>query len=72
MGIVWLAWILAVIVSFAIFEAYALKTGKKTLSECVWLLFKAWPPIAVVFGMVFGGLAVHFFWVGPGCAIFRP
>lgn len=62
MSLVWLSWLLAGLVSFAAFETYAIKTGKPTLSLSTWNLFQAWPLIAVVFGMVFGGLAVHFFW----------
>lgn len=62
MNWVWSGWLLALIVSFAVFEGYALKNGRTTLSRYTWNAFVAWPPLAAVFGMVFGGLAVHFFW----------
>lgn len=62
MNWVWTSWLIALIVSFGCFEGYALAKGKTTLSRYTWNIFKVWPPIAVVFGMLFGGLAVHFFW----------
>lgn len=62
MNVVWTGWLLAFIASFAVFEGYAIKRGKTTLSRYTWNAFQVWPPIAVLFGMFFGGLAVHFFW----------
>lgn len=65
----WVIWLGLFIGLFAINEGYALAKGKLTLSRATWNVFAAWPPIAVIFGMVFGGLAVHFFWVCQGCPI---
>lgn len=60
---VWWAWLGFLIASFAVGETYALQTGKiPSLSMFTWRVFQKWPLIAVVFGMLFGGLAVHFFW----------
>jgi hypothetical protein len=58
----WVVWLGLFIALFAVNEGYAIAKGKLTLSAGTWNVFKAWPPIAVLFGMVFGGLAVHFFW----------
>ena len=69
MTAIWAVWFLIFIASFGLFEGYALKTGKKTLSEVVWHLAKAWPPFIYLFGMVCGALAAHFFWTGVGCHI---
>lgn len=65
----WLIWIGATIIVFAIGEGYALRSGKATLSRTVWNIQKGWPMFAALFGLVFGGLAVHFFWIGQGCDI---
>jgi hypothetical protein len=67
-GWVWVLWLALVIVSFAVLEGIALYRGNKsTLSECTWYLAKIWGPLPVLFGIVFGGLAVHFFWIAQGC-----
>lgn len=63
---VWAAWILVIVASFAALEGYALWSGHWTLSRSTWVLAKEWPPLAVVYGIIFGGLAVHFFWVNQG------
>lgn len=63
---VWTAWILSTIGSFAVLEGYALKHNEDTLSRWTWKGARAWPPLGVVYGIVFGGLAVHFFWTGGG------
>jgi len=66
---IWLIWILAVILTFAAGETWCIKTGRKTLSRKVWELNKAWPPFGVIFGLVLGGLSVHFFWIAQGCSV---
>ena len=63
---IWLAWILSCVISFAILEGYAIYSGHWTLSRSTWVLMKHWPLIAVLYGMIFGGLAVHFFWTNQG------
>ena len=64
MNIVWPLWLLAIVVSFACFEGYALKTGRKTLSRWTWELSKAWPPFGWFAGFITGFLVCHFFWGG--------
>ena len=56
-----LAWLLAVIVLLG-YEAFALKTGRRTLSRQMWIWTQAWPLMPFLWGLVTGGLAVHFFW----------
>ena len=58
----WTAWILTIIVSFALLEGYALARGKLTLSRYTWQASVAWGPLPFVLGAIVGGLAVHFFW----------
>jgi hypothetical protein len=60
--IIWSAWLLMIMISFAVIEGLALAWGDTTLSRYTWEVYLAWPPIAVVYGAVFFGLAVHFFW----------
>lgn len=64
----WGVWFLLAMVSFAIYETYAVFTRKApTLSRTVWRLVKAYPISPFVFGVVVGGLAVHFFGWIPAC-----
>jgi len=58
----WTAWFLGSILVFAILESYALKTGRLTLSRYTYDIGAHWPLFLVLWGMVTGGLAVHFFW----------
>lgn len=60
--LIWTGWLLAVVVSFGVIEGLALATGNTTLSRFTWEVYEKWPLIAVVYGMIFGGLAVHFWW----------
>jgi hypothetical protein len=65
MNIVWTAWLFLLLpLSFGIFEAYALMTGRTTLSRYVWTISKAWPPFPFVAGFLTGFLACHFWWGG--------
>jgi len=66
---VWIAWLLAFAGSFALFEGYAIKTGRMTLSRFVWNVTKGFPPFGWVCGVIVGFLAAHFFWPGQGCLI---
>jgi hypothetical protein len=60
---IWLAWFLVAVVSFAIFEGYALRTGRiKTLSRTVYDMNQAWPLTSAVIALVMGALLTHFFW----------
>ncbi len=59
---VWVGWLAGAIGSFAALERYAIKHKEDTLSRCTWKAAQAWSPLAVIYGMIFGGLAIHFFW----------
>lgn len=59
-----LAWLLAIAVLLG-YEAFALATGRKTLSRQMVEWTRAWPLLPYLWGVVTGGLAVHFFW--PWC-----
>jgi uncharacterized membrane protein len=63
----WALWLLTIIVSFALFEGYALKTGHMTLSRWVWTISKAFPLFPWLAGVLTGVLATHFFWGGITC-----
>lgn len=56
----WLLWIGLVAVSFGMLEAWALLRHGQTLSAVTLRVFHGWPIVAVLYGTVFGGLAVHF------------
>jgi hypothetical protein len=60
----WAGWLIAIAATFACAEAFGLwRQGVPgTLSFFMTNLGKEWPPILVVYGMLFGGLAVHFWW----------
>lgn len=60
--LVWTGWLLFVAISFGVLEGIALATGATTLSRFTWDLTLAWPLIPVLYGIVLGGLAVHFWW----------
>lgn len=65
MTVFWTIWLFALVpLSFAAAEAYALKTGRTTLSRYVWTISKAWPPFPFFAGFLAGFLACHFFWGG--------
>ncbi len=66
---VWGIWIATIIVTFAMLEIIAVLKGRPTLSQTVWDANKAFPLIGPIFGLIVGGLAVHFFWIGQGCDI---
>jgi hypothetical protein len=63
----WTLWLLAIVVSFAIFEGCALKTGHITLSRWVWTVSKAFPLFPWIAGVLTGVLAGHFWWGGVIC-----
>ncbi len=67
---IWSGWLLALIGTFAILEGWALKTGGVTLSSFTDIVSEKWPPFVALFGALFGGLVVHFWWhwQGPGTA----
>jgi hypothetical protein len=61
---VWVIWLLLVVLSFTVLEAYSFRHPERmnTLSRFIWNIGQKWPLSLVLYGMLFGGLAVHFFW----------
>ena len=59
-----LAWLGAIALLLG-YEAYALATGRTTLSRQMVAWTRAWPLLPFLGGLVAGGLAVHFWW--PWC-----
>lgn len=64
MILVWVAWLLVLIVSFAALETYALRTNHTTLSRFVWIITHRFPLLPFIIGFVVGVLACHFWWGG--------
>lgn len=64
MNTYWLIWIAVLVVGFTIGERYAFQhpTRQNTLSRFVWTVGQHWPLSLVLWGMLIGGLSVHFFW----------
>jgi|GEM_PF-2430543 hypothetical protein len=60
------AWILGLAV-WAVYEAFALFAGRRTLSMQIWMAVKRWPFLGWIIGLVVGGLLVHFGWIPAGC-----
>ena len=66
---IWAAWLLLVIISFAILEGEALTSRRwDTFSHWNWVVTSKFPLWPVFYGLLFGGLAVHFFWTNQGLA----
>jgi hypothetical protein len=62
MKLLWAAWLVCFVLTFAALEWYAIANQQPTLSRCAWELGQKWPLILVIYGMLWGGLAVHFWW----------
>ena len=66
-------WIIGAIVFvlwFSYFEWRAFKypVSQNTLSRFVWSVGQKWPLSLVLWGMIVGGLSVHFYWNwAPNC-----
>lgn len=69
-NITWTLWLIAIVVSFAVFEGTALATGGTTLSRYVWNLSAAFPPFPYIAGFITGFFACHFWW--GGIVSFKP
>lgn len=64
---IWGAIILSWIIEFAIYETWNLRKGTPTLSASVWTWSANFPLLPFICGLLAGGLAVHFWWMGaPG------
>ncbi len=68
---VWVGWLIFLVVSFGVFEAWALVTNRWTLSRTVWQITAGWPPFGWLCGLIVGFLAAHLFWPGEGCQIYH-
>lgn len=58
----WACWLGAIVISFAVPEALALANGGETFSAFMWQTTLAWPIWEFLWGVLIGGLAVHFWW----------
>jgi uncharacterized integral membrane protein len=60
----WIVGGLVFLVFFAIFEYRGLAHWQRqhSLSRFVWIIGQKWPLSIALWGLVFGGLLVHFFW----------
>lgn len=60
----WTVWWVAILMSFIMLEAIAFKYREDgpTLSRFMWTLGQKFPLTIYFAGMLFGGLAVHFWW----------
>jgi hypothetical protein len=58
----WTVWLIAIVLSFAVLETWAITEHGTTLSRFIYEISSAWPLFGVFLGAVFGGLAVHFYW----------
>ena len=60
----WIAGAVAFVLFFSFFEWRAFKhpDRENTLSRFVWSVGQKWPLSLVLWGMIVGGLSVHFFW----------
>jgi hypothetical protein len=61
-ALIWTGWILVIVITFGAIEGLALAWGDTTLSRYVWEISLAWPLLPFCYGLVVGGLAVHFWW----------
>ena len=55
------AWLVAIGI-LLVYEWYALRTHRMTLSRAVWTLVERWPMFSAIVGFVAGVLFAHFFW----------
>ena len=64
MNWMWIVWLLVVAISFALIEGWAIKHPQRqwTLSRTIATWGARWPLSIALWGMLFGGLLVHFFW----------
>lgn len=66
----WAAWLAGIALTFAIPEGIALWRGGMTFSSFMWTMTQAWGDWPFVWGVLIGGLAVHFWWhwMPPGAS----
>lgn len=59
---VWFVWLLCILVTFALLEWLGWHRRFGTFSRSITTLGQQWPLSIFLWGFLFGGLAVHFFW----------
>lgn len=58
----WALWLLGIIITFAVPEGIAIWKHGTTFSQFMATMQYEWPLWMYVWGVLMGGLAVHFFW----------
>lgn len=59
----WACWLVGIALTFAVPEYLALSGhGGTTLSSFMWQTTLSWPLWEFIWGLLIGGLAVHFWW----------
>lgn len=61
----WAAWLVGIALTFAGLEAWGWESGT-TFSSFMWNTTQAWPLWEFLWGLLIGGLAVHFWWHWSG------
>ena len=64
-------WLVA-IAALCLYEAWALKTGRTTLSRMVWRASAGFPLLPFLVGLGLGILAAHLWWGGAFICYDRP
>lgn len=64
MNLYWTLLLVVFVLALAGGEAFALQTNRTTFSRYIWNASKAWPPLPLIVGLVFGFLFGHFWWGG--------
>ena len=60
----WVAWMLAIAITFVVGESIAVATNGMTLSRFVWIVSDRFPAFGFFMGFLAGFLACHFWWGG--------
>jgi hypothetical protein len=63
-AIVWVAWLLIIVATFAALETFALEKKQWTLSRFVWETSAKFPAFPWIAGFITGFLVCHFWWGG--------
>lgn len=58
----WALWLLGIVITFAVPEGIAIWKHGTTFSQFMATMQYEWPLWMYVWGVLMGGLAVHFFW----------
>lgn len=58
----WAAWLLGIVITFAIPEGIAIWKSGTTFSQFMATMQYEWPLWAPAWGILVGGLFVHFYW----------